>query len=313
MRTKTVKLFILSIASVALITSCNHGGGSFQTDSKTGVVYRFIKHDESGKTTDSGYAKVILSYFGKGKDGKDTMLFDSHKRGSDSTGNLTIQLKKTFNGCLEQGLMMMAVGDSAEFQINADSLYLKTFHFPPDKLPAGITGTTIYTFHIKLTKFLTKKDIMDEQRMANQKYMEKMMLRKAMEPSSIAEYLKKNHYENIQPDQDSIFYLHRENGSGKQIKEGDSLEIAYRGMLLNDTIFDQSGKGPDHANLVFMYSAKASLIPGWIKVLGTLHQGDNVKVLLPSAMGYGPRQAGPKILPYSPLVFDIKVVNVKSN
>jgi len=313
MRTRTIQALLLSVASAALISSCGNSG-SFKTDSSTGVVYRFLKHDDNGvKGTDSGYARAVLAYSEKTKDGKDSDLFNSRKRGGDSTGSIMLPLKKTYNGCLEQGLLMMSVGDSAEFQINADSLYIKYFHAPADKLPPGVTGTTIYTFRIKLTSFLSKAEVMAQQNKQREEYMQKMMARKAMESSSIADYLKTNNYENVKPTEDSIFFLERSKAKGKAIKDGDSVEVAYTGMLLNGTIFDQSKKGPDNHNLKIVYSPKATLIQGWIKVLATMHQGEKVKVLIPSALAYGPRGAGQIIAPFSPLVFDMEVVNVKSN
>jgi len=319
MRTKTIKLFFLSAASVAFtLVSCSHSSGNFETDSKTGVIYRFIKHNDNGvKGTDSDFAKLILSYSEQGKDGKDSILFDSRKRG-DSTGSVTIALKKTFNGSLEQGILMMSPGDSAEFQINADSLYTKTFHAPPDRLPAGVTGTTIYTFHITLVSFISKKELMDEQMKERQKMMEKMMARKGMEAPAIAEYLKNNHFENVKPDKDSIFFLQIEQkGSGKQIKEGDSVVVNYVGTLLDGTAFDPApgNGGPGYSTIKLEYSKDQSVIKvirGWINVLGNMREGEKAKVLLPSSMAYGPRSMGP-IQAFSPLVFDMTVVSVKSN
>lgn len=318
MRTKTIQVFFLAIAAVAFITSCNHSGKGFETDSKTGVVYRFIKHDDNGvKGTDSGYARVVLSYSDsslKGKDGKDSIMFNSRKRSNDSTGTIVLALKKSFNGCLEQGILMMSAGDSAQFQINSDSLYIKTFHAPPDRLPPGVHGKT-YIFQIKLVSFVTKKEMMDEQNKQRQQYMEKMMARKAMEKSSIADYLKNNHYENVKPTSDSIYVLERTKGKGRQVKEGDSLQVVYVGTLLDGTVFDNSDKGPGHTTLPLLYSQdqnKIRVIQGWIKVLATMHEGEKVKVLIPSAMAYGPRSQGP-ITPFTPLVFDMTLVSIKSN
>jgi FKBP-type peptidyl-prolyl cis-trans isomerase FkpA len=310
MRTRTITSFFLAVASIALITSCGHSG--FQTDSKTGVVYQFIKHDESGvKGTDSDIAKLVLAYSTKTKSGKDSDLFNSRKRGGDSTGVIPLRLQKTFNGCLEQGILMMSPGDSALFQINADSLYLKFFHAPADKLPPGVHGST-YTFRISLKSFMTKKDMQDEQNKQRQKMMEQIMARKSMEAPAIAAYLAKNHYENVKPGADSIFILEDKKGKSREVKEGDSLEVGYTGRLLNDTIFDFSDKGPGHRTYKLLYTKNAALIKGWISVLGNMHEMEKVKVLIPSAMAYGPRGGGP-IPPFSPLVFDIEVVSIKSN
>jgi FKBP-type peptidyl-prolyl cis-trans isomerase FkpA len=317
MRTRTIKLLFLSVASVALITSCNHSSGGFDTDSKTGVIYRFIgKHDDNGqKPADTDFVKIVLAFSKIGANGKDSTMFDSRKRG-DSTGAIMLNLKKTYHACLEDGLMLMSPGDSAEFQINADSLYLKYFHYPPNKIPAGITGTTVFTFHIKMKAIVTKKDMMEEQNKQRQKMMEEMMARKSQEAPMIAAYLTKNNYTSVKPESDSIFVLEDKKGKGKEVKEGDSLEVSYIGMTLDGNVFDRSDKGPGHTTWGVLYSkdqSKARVIQGWINVLGKMHEGDSVKVLIPSALGYGPRGNGPTIPPFSPLVFGIKVVKVKAN
>lgn len=310
MRTRTITSFLLAVASIALISSCGHSG--WQTDSKTGVVYQFIKHDDNGtKGTDSDYAKVILAFSMKSKAGKDSDVFDSRKRG-DSTGQLTLSLKKTYHACLEDGLELMSPGDSAEFQINADSLYLKYFKYPPQRIPPGVTGTTIYTFRIKLKSIMTKKDIMEESNKQRQKYMEKMMALKATEAPAIASYLTSHHYENVKPTADSIFILEDTKGRGRQIKEGDSLDVGYLGSLLNGIGFDSSNRAPGHSTYKILYKKNAPLIKGWLTILPTLHEGEKVKVLIPSAMAYGPQGGGP-IPPFSPLVFDMTIVKVKSN
>lgn len=314
MRTRTLTAILLATASAALITSCKHTG-DWETDSKTGVVYKFIKHDENGmKGSDSGAARVVLMFTGKSKSGQDSVFFDSHKRG-DSLGAITLSLQKTYHACLEEGILLMSPGDSAEFQINADSLYLKFFHYPPNRIPPGITSTSVFTFHIKLISFMSKKDIMEENNRQRQKYMQQIMARKAMESSSIADYIKKNNYEKVKPTEDSIFFLETEKGKGKEIKEGDSIQVSYTGYLLDGSVFDKSDHGPGHTTMGLRYSKDPNtirVIQGWIEVLGKMREGEKVKVLIPSALAYGARGMGP-IQPFTPLVFDMEVVSVKSN
>lgn len=314
MRTRTLTAIFLTAASATLITSCKHTG-DWETDSKTGVIYKFIKHDENGtKGSDSGAARVVLAFSGKTKAGKDSDFFDSRKRG-DSTGAITLSLTKTYHACLEEGILMMSPGDSAEFQIVADSLYLKFFHYPPNRIPPGVTPTTMYTFRIKLVSFMSKNQIMEENNKQRQKYMQQIMARKAMETSSIADYLQKKHYEKVKPAADSIYYLETEKGKGKEIKEGDSIQVKYVGSLLDGSVFDKSDHGPGHETMGLLYSKDPNtirVIQGWIDVLGKMHEGEKVKVLIPSAMAYGARGMGP-IQPFTPLIFDMEIVSVKSN
>jgi len=276
----------------------------FQTDPATGVQYHFVKHAKTGaKVSDTMFAKVVMKY----TDPKDSVLFDTHVKGGDSTGTLMqgIPLKKTFNGCLEQALSMMHAGDSAIFRINADSLYLKTFHAPAEKVPAFITSTTFYTFYIKLTQFESKQQLMDDRQRVMQDVQRKMQQRRLKEPTDIASYLAKNHPE-AKPDADSLFILSKTNGAGKQVMDGDSIEMAYKGYLFDGTVFDQSHPGE---GLKFVYTKTVPLIKGWVALLPTMREGDKITVLIPSSRAYGANGAGGAIQPYTPLIFDMELMH----
>jgi FKBP-type peptidyl-prolyl cis-trans isomerase FkpA len=314
MRTRTTINFTLfSFAVAALMTSCG-GSSSFKTDEATGVQYRFVKHADSGaKPVDGDVVHVVMLWTGKNAKGDaDSTYINSYEKGhGDSNHSIPIQLRKSFSGCLEQGIEMMCKGDSAVFQINADSLFLKTFRMPAEREPAAAKTSHMFTFAIKLLSFQSKKDMMALQQAEMQKRMQEAQVLKGQEPAAITAYLQKNNFKG-KPDADSIFYLKTIKGKGKQVKEGDSVSVGYTGMFLDGTIFDKSDKGQGTRTLNLLYSKNMSLIKGWISILGKMHEGDKVTVLIPSAMAYGP-QGRATIAPYTPLVFDMELVSVKSN
>jgi FKBP-type peptidyl-prolyl cis-trans isomerase len=53
-----------------------------------------------------------------------------------------------------------------------------------------------------------------------------------------------------------------------------------------------------------------SLIPGWDEGVMGQPEGSKLRLIIPSAMGYG-SQGAQTIPPYSPLVFDIEILSVK--
>jgi FKBP-type peptidyl-prolyl cis-trans isomerase FkpA len=315
MRTRTTINFTLfAFAAAALLTSCG-GSGSFKTDEATGVQYRFINRSDTGaKPGDGDLVRVVMLWTGKGAKGDaDSVYLNTHdkNRGDSVNHTLQIQLRKSFNGCLEQGIMMMSRGDSAVFQISPDSLYEKTFRQPAERMPAGAKNSKVFTFCIKLVSFQSKKELMAEQQAMMQKRMEQAQVLKTQEPAAITDYLKKNNFKG-KPDADSIFYLQNTKGKGKAVQEGDSVEISSVGTLVDGTVFDRSDHGPTSPTYKFLYSKNMQLIKGWISVLGKMNEGGKVKVLIPSSMGYGAQGRGP-IQPYSPMIFDIELVKVKSN
>jgi FKBP-type peptidyl-prolyl cis-trans isomerase len=308
MKSNIFKVGIYSIAVAALFAGCKgSSNGSFQTDEATGVQYRFFNHDDKGSKPVLGdYVNVKMI----GKTDKDSILYNSMKNG-DSTGTFKFPLNKMYNGCLEQGITLMSVGDSAEFKVSADSLFLKMSRDPRAKLPAFIHPGSFLTFDVKLVKFETAAQVNEERKQMMQKRMMEAQTRKASEPAAIAKYLADNKV-TAKPSPDSLFFVMREGKAGKPIKEGDSVYVKYTGMLLDNTVFETSDHGPGHNSIQFVYTKDMHLIRGWVEALGSMHDGEKVRILLPSAIAYGPQGAphSQMILPYTPLVFDLEIIKV---
>ncbi|MBX7095151.1 MAG: FKBP-type peptidyl-prolyl cis-trans isomerase [Flavobacteriales bacterium] len=96
-------------------------------------------------------------------------------------------------------------------------------------------------------------------------------------------------------------------GSGPMAQLGDSVEVHYRGTLLNGKEFDSSyGR-----NETFKFEVSfGGLIEGWIEGIQLMNKGSKFKFWLPYQLAYGERGAGEDIVPYSALVFEIELINI---
>ena len=305
---KNIRGAVVLIVAICIAGVVNAQEKGFKIDAKTGVQYRFVKHDKKGiPYAGSEFVRVTILWIGPtAKGDKDSVYLDTHQKGGDSVGAILIPSKSLYRGSLEDGIKMMTIGDSAIFKINADSLYIKAFHVNAQQVPPFITGKTLFTFAIKLLSFETKDGMMAARQAETKRRMAQRDARKGMEGKEIAAYLQKNNLD-VKPDADSIFYLQVTKGTGPQVQQGDSIVIRYKGTFLEGGVFD-----PGNQPLKMVYSQNMPLIKGWINILGKMNEGEKVKVLIPSAMAYGMRGAG-QIEPYTPLIFDMEVVRVKSN
>ncbi|MDX2016320.1 MAG: CpcT/CpeT family chromophore lyase [Planctomycetota bacterium] len=86
------------------------------------------------------------------------------------------------------------------------------------------------------------------------------------------------------------------------ITTGDRVAANYAGWLANGTQFDTS-LAPGRQPLVFQHGG---LIQGWNVGLLGLSKGSIVRLVVPPAMGYGDRPAGP-IPPGSTLYFEVEI------
>lgn len=96
------------------------------------------------------------------------------------------------------------------------------------------------------------------------------------------------------------------NPNGLKPVPADTVEVDYIGTLIDGTEFDSSVKRGEHAT--FPLNA---VIRGWTEILQLMTVGSKWKVYIPSELAYGERGAGGQIPPYSTLIFEITLYDIK--
>ncbi|HVF36258.1 MAG TPA: FKBP-type peptidyl-prolyl cis-trans isomerase [Candidatus Saccharimonadia bacterium] len=102
-----------------------------------------------------------------------------------------------------------------------------------------------------------------------------------------------------------IQYRVIEEGNGRRATATSEVTVHYRGSLSNGFEFDSSFARGQPASFKVN-----TVIDGWKEVLPLMKIGDHWQVFLPPEKAYGMRGQGP-IGPNEPLVFDIKLIDVK--
>ena len=83
-------------------------------------------------------------------------------------------------------------------------------------------------------------------------------------------------------------------------------DVIYKGMLYDGTPFDSSYLRTDS---IYRTQVKQN-IKGWIIALEQMKVGDSCRVIIPQTLGYGAQYMSSLILPYTTLVFDMKLVDI---
>ncbi|MCO6492124.1 MAG: FKBP-type peptidyl-prolyl cis-trans isomerase [Phaeodactylibacter sp.] len=94
-------------------------------------------------------------------------------------------------------------------------------------------------------------------------------------------------------------------GEGKKPGATDKVTVHYHGTLTDGTVFDSSVERGQPATF-----GVNQVISGWTEALQLMPEGSKWKLYIPSDLAYGPRGAGPKIGPYSTLVFEVELLKV---
>ena len=94
------------------------------------------------------------------------------------------------------------------------------------------------------------------------------------------------------------------NGFGKTPHVADTVEVLYKGSLVNGMVFDQTE--PElPAQLVVN-----RVIPGWTEALQIMREGDEWELVIPPILAYGTRGQPPVIPPNQTLIFDVTLLKV---
>ncbi|MEH6625532.1 MAG: FKBP-type peptidyl-prolyl cis-trans isomerase [Motiliproteus sp.] len=94
-------------------------------------------------------------------------------------------------------------------------------------------------------------------------------------------------------------------GAGPKPKETDTVQVHYRGTLIDGTEFDSSYSHGGPATFPLN-----GVIPGWTEGLQLISQGTKAKLYIPSELAYGPSGMGPTIGPNSALVFEVELLAI---
>ena len=89
-----------------------------------------------------------------------------------------------------------------------------------------------------------------------------------------------------------------------------TVDVKYRGMTKDATPFDSSYLRTSPADSIFRCQLNSDVVEGWALALTHMHVGDSCRVVIPYSLGYGSYKMSSLILPYTTLVFDIKLKDI---
>jgi FKBP-type peptidyl-prolyl cis-trans isomerase len=98
-----------------------------------------------------------------------------------------------------------------------------------------------------------------------------------------------------------------EAGDGPIPGPEDTVEVHYRGTLVDGTEFDSSYSRGETVTF-----GVGQVIPGWTEALQLMPVGSKWKLVIPSELGYGAGGAGQVIGPNAVLVFDVELIGIPS-
>lgn len=259
--------------------------------SPSGLLYKCHK-DVEGPTAQEG--NVIEMNFRIVTE-KDSVLRNSF--GENEPILTTVQTSK-FKGSLEEAIQMMSAGDSCSFWINADSMFAKSIRQP---LPPFIRAGSFLRFDVKMYNVWTMQEYLAIRE-------SKMREKNKEEDLKLAAYIKSNAIPATYFAESGLYYQQVKAGTGAKPTKGQTVSVHYTGKLIDGKTFDSSI--PRNQTFEFQVGT-GQVIEGWDMGLPLMHVGEKGILYIPSYRGYGERGAGASIPPYSILIFEIELIEIK--
>jgi len=229
------------------------------------------------------------------KTDKDSVIMSSYKSGNPPETRIA---KPSYSGDLMDGFMMMAKGDSAIFLVSADSFY------GGQQIAPNLKGSML-NIMIKLLEVTPSAEFEEKMKKAQDEQAKVAAANKDKEPELLAKYIKEKAPNAIKTSS-GLYYVIEQEGTGPTPQPGQTVYAHYTGTLLNGKEFDS-----DHGNPFSFKIGQHQVIAGWDEGFALFKKGTKAKLIIPSALAYGAQGAGGVIAGYSPLVFEVELVDIK--
>lgn len=128
----------------------------------------------------------------------------------------------------------------------------------------------------------------------------------AANEAASAAYLEENAArEDVLVTESGLQYEVIEAGDGPMPGPQDTVEVHYRGTLVDGTVFDSSYERGEPVTF-----GVSQVIPGWTEALQMMPVGAKWKIVVPSELAYGSGGAGQVIGPNAALVFEVELLSI---
>jgi FKBP-type peptidyl-prolyl cis-trans isomerase FkpA len=262
----------------------------FETPSGVGVKYL-----EKGDLSDTLIQGNVVSMHAFYRTNDDQVIVKT-----ETANPFFVQFDKNYTieqgGLIQEVFKELKVGDSVYFELPSKNLWEKSFQRP---LPDSIDAESYVKVDLKLVAQYTREEYGE---MMTQLERERNQGAYEAAKQALSEYLTQN---NITPEitESGLGYIKNNETKGEFPQNGQTVTVKYTGTTLDGNVFDDG-------SYTFVLGA-GRVIAGWDEGIGYFRLGESGKLYIPSELGYGSRGSGANIPPFSPLVFDVELLEIK--
>lgn len=286
---------MLAIAALAvMMASCNTN----YEKTKSGLVYKIFPGKGSGASPKAGtFAKLNYEYV---LSGKDTVLTTTYGKVPFFTP-VDTSAKTAYS--LMELLPKLKEGDSAIFTLSIDTLQKRQ----------NLQYNALFKRGDQIKGKMTLLKVYANENEIRADYEKEMTAEKDREVKQLKDYLAKKGIKAEQTKNGAFVQVENAGDPAVKVQAGKVASIMYKGYFPADgKVFDtnmDSSKG--HTAPIDVLLGQGKVIPGWEETLPYFGKGGKGKIYIPAMLAYGPEGSQGAIPPFSNLVFDIVINDVK--
>jgi FKBP-type peptidyl-prolyl cis-trans isomerase len=272
-------VIVMLVALTMLACSSKYPGYDKTT---TGLYYKLYKvSKDTVKAKLGDWVSLNMSY-----KYKDSTLFNS-KTAMGTPVRFQLPASE-FKGDIYEGIRMLSPGDSADFIINADSLFTKTFRQP--QRPPFIDSNSVVHFYITMLSIDSPATMMKK------------------EDDALAKYITDNKI-TVAPLASGLYFIETLAGKGAKIDSGVWVKAHFSVNLIDGKkVFSTEERGEP---MEFEFG-KTFDTPGFEEGVSKMLKGGKATLIVPSKIAFGETGRGAMVPPYSTVIYTVEIVDLVS-
>ena len=284
--------FIIPLIAL-IIFSCKEKAKTYQGYSKQkDFYYKLISLGDETKKTDSSQCLWISASC---KTLSDSVFWDTKHN-----NNQTFFITKGSSALLKN-IYGFSIGDSLQYLFPTEKFFKEFYNSP---IPFFCEKDSCVKFSAKIIRALGAEQF----NAFNDSLTAYTNQQKDKENMQIQDYITKN-CKQVNEFAANAFIEKTEITSLDSVKKGKKIKLAYKGYFLDGTLVDYT---PNNWAFEFVLGQEGQLIDGLQLALYKLKKGEKAKIILPSQLAFGEKgSSNGAVLPYTPLVYQIEIVDIK--
>lgn len=185
------------------------------------------------------------------------------------------------------------------------NMKMQQLEIDPDQVAAGLLaaykGESTLLSDEEMTQIL-----MAFQQQMQQREMQLMAAESARNIEASRVYLEENsRQEGVVTTESGLQYKILDEGKGTSPQPDSTVDVHYRGTLVDGTEFDSSYSRGEPATFPV-----GNVIPGWTEALQMMKEGAKWEITVPAELAYAEQGAPPVIPPNAALIFEVELLKV---